>query len=239
MPNGLRAIAGVVVLVAWLTPLADGSASFPSAQMSSEAGAASALGIARATPDPVPNGNERPRQPIGATEVVPSEVANLLIGVVGALVGAIVTYVFAVRQREQDIATRSNVHTTALSDELNDIEGVLPSYAPGAIFYRDPIRLSALPHLLEGSTLNSRTDGELIGLLISLHTATSTYNDFASSFNLAQVTGHIPPESRAQMYHDLAQRHQRVVQHKKALIDYFESRSLSRTRHEGQWTRRA
>jgi hypothetical protein len=126
--------------------------------------------------------------------------ADLLVG---ALLGALFGYAFAVYQRWRESVAERKALLALLRDELARIGGQLQPYDVGKAFYQDPIRLSALDQILNGRTLSYRKEPELMSWLLSLRVTISKYNDFVAMANLAQNVAAIPDTAHAQMYRTL------------------------------------
>jgi hypothetical protein len=131
--------------------------------------------------------------------------------IVGALLGALFGYWFAIHQQALETLARREVLIKLLQNELRQINGTLQPYDAAKSFYRDPLRLNAPTKLLDGETLEFRKDNRLIELLLNLNVVTSRYNDFVQMTNLAQATIDAPDNIHAQWYSDMQQRLAAVV----------------------------
>lgn len=129
----------------------------------------------------------------------------------GAFLGALFGYWFAVHQLDQETQARRDALLKLLQNELSQIGGSMQPYDAAKAFYRDPLRLNAPTRLLDGETLEYRKDARLIELLLNLNVAISRYNDFVQMTNLAQAMIPVPDNIHTQWYRDVQQRLTAVV----------------------------
>jgi hypothetical protein len=73
----------------------------------------------------------------------------------------------------------------------------------GKAYYRDPIRLSTPPRLLDGQTLNYLEDWRLIEHLMNLHVAVARHNDYVEMTNQAQAMSPVPDSIHAQWFKEI------------------------------------
>jgi hypothetical protein len=147
---------------------------------------------------------------------------NTLVGaVIGSIFGGVVGYSISHYQKTRDTVAKREALSRALQVELSLIGDTMPPYDVTQAFYRDPIRLSALPLLLDGGTLEYRSHDDLIRSLLLLQASVAKYNDFVQTTNLAQSVAPVPDSAHAKMYADMVQRHQLVLVARAEVLKYL------------------
>jgi hypothetical protein len=137
--------------------------------------------------------------------------AKVVVGLGSALFGASCGYGFARYQDALDLRARRRVLATSLAHELTFIDQRPPPYHAVQVFYRDPVRLATLDHLLDGRTLDSRKHADAVRALLVLSAAIARYNDLVKITNLAQSTAALPNSTHRQMFQALVERHRQLV----------------------------
>lgn len=155
-------------------------------------------------------------------------VEGLLI-VAGAAIAAVFGYGSWLIQRTKELSERRAALFELLATELQLFGAPLPAYDPTSSFYRDPIQLVSLDHLLEPGTVSPGKDRELYQRLVILKASLSKYNDFVRTINLAHATTEIPVVVHGQMHSAMANHYEQLC----AARDEVR-RLLRDTGHQGQ-----
>lgn len=150
-----------------------------------------------------------PKAPKGRISPLPDLVSLF----VGAFLGGLLGYVFVLFQDQQATDARRAVLKNLLRDELALINPSPLVYDVTKVIYRDPIRLESVSALLDGRTLDYRTNhAALATALLRFRAILTTWNDFIVVTNLAQSVAAMPDSGHNQMFDELSRRHALLIE---------------------------
>jgi len=178
-----------------------------------DASRAGARSVPIASPSPTSSSGEA----VAESERAASWAVDFFGVLLGAFLGAFFGYRFSRRLRRRETEARREVLFRALQAELERIVPEVPTYATGAIFLPPTLRLSALPLLLDGETVDFE-DESLVQMLLNLQVAVAKHNDLVATTNpslvmaeLAETTAVDSEPARRKIFQVMSASYQGVV----------------------------
>ncbi|HEY2593711.1 MAG TPA: YceI family protein [Chloroflexota bacterium] len=131
--------------------------------------------------------------------------------VVGGFLAGLFTYFFERRLSTLDRRERKGVLLESLKRELSFIPAELPAYRAELVSFLPPIRTVAGAQLLDGQTLDWKTDAGVIQALLELLGAASIYNALAEHLNTNQGGAALAGDARRHWHGQMLGAHASVV----------------------------
>jgi polyisoprenoid-binding protein YceI len=138
--------------------------------------------------------------------------------IVGGFLAGLFTYFFERSLKSQERRERKAILLESLKRELGFIPDELPAYRPGFSAFLPPIRTTAGSELLDGQTLDWRSDERTIAGLLELLGVVSIYNALATSLNTNQSTDAQGDEGRRHWHSQLLGAHASVLDVRRQLL---------------------
>ncbi len=138
--------------------------------------------------------------------------------VVGGFLAGLFTYFFERRLAALDRRERKDVLLESLKRELSFIPSELPAYRAEVASFLPPIRTTAGAQLLDGQTLDWKTDAGVIQALLELLGAASIYNALAGHLNASQTSATLAEDARRHWHGQMLGAHASVVAVRQELL---------------------
>jgi polyisoprenoid-binding protein YceI len=151
-------------------------------------------------------------------ELAGSVLATAVPLVVGGFLAGLFTYFFERRLAAQDRRHRKEVLLESLKRELSFIPSELPAYRPGVASFLPPIRSASGTQLLDGQTLDWKSDEAVIQALLELLGVSGIYNALAGHLNAGRSSGALSEDAYRLWHGQMLGAHASVVVVRRELL---------------------